>query len=62
MWSDIDYMYEYRNFEYDKVAFNGLPEFITSLHSKGMKYIPIIDAGIAMKPDNNYTAYNNGVK
>jgi alpha-glucosidase (family GH31 glycosyl hydrolase) len=34
MWSDIDYMKDYRNFIYDdEVAYKGLPDFINSLHS-----------------------------
>lgn len=33
MWSDIDYMKDYRNFIYDdEVAYKGLPDFINSLH------------------------------
>jgi alpha-glucosidase (family GH31 glycosyl hydrolase) len=33
MWSDIDYMKDYRNFIYDdEVAYKGLPDFVNSLH------------------------------
>jgi alpha-glucosidase (family GH31 glycosyl hydrolase) len=49
----------YRNFEYDKVNFNGLPEFVNSLHANNMKYVPILDAGLAYRPDN-YTAFIDG--
>lgn len=65
MWSDIDYMKDYRNFIYDSdVAFKGLPDFINDLHKQGMRYVPILDAGTAARPlpQDNYTAYINGEK
>jgi alpha-glucosidase (family GH31 glycosyl hydrolase) len=48
-WSDIDYLDKYRDFTYDQVNFNGLGDFVNDLHSKGMQYIPIMDAGIAKR-------------
>ncbi len=51
MWSDIDYMKDYRNFIYDQDgAFAGLKEFIDSLHTLGMRYVPILDAGTSARP------------
>ena len=51
MWSDIDYMKNYRNFLYDDVlAFVGLPDFIKKLHDMDMKWVPILDAGTAARP------------
>lgn len=49
-WSDIDYMKDYRDFTYDKDgSFKGLGDFVNDLHDKDMHYIPIIDAGIAIR-------------
>lgn len=49
-WSDIDYMKDYRDFTYDKEgSFKGLGDFVNDLHDKDMHYIPIIDAGIAIR-------------
>lgn len=64
MWSDIDYMLKYRDFEYNTVDFSGLPKLIDDLHSKNQHYIPIVDAGIALRPDpaDNYQAYLDGKK
>jgi len=31
-----------------------LPAFIEELHSKSMYYIPIIDAGVAIRPWGDY--------
>lgn len=61
MWTDIEYMNKYRNFEYDTVKFAGLPDFVKDLHAKNKKYVPIIDGGFAMRPNSDYTAYNEGV-
>lgn len=41
-WNDIDYMDEYRDFTYNKAKFDGLPEFVDDLHSKGMHYVLMI--------------------
>lgn len=53
-WTDIDYLNNYRDFTYDNVSFNGLPEFIDELHSKDMHYIPILDLGISHRPGLDY--------
>jgi alpha-glucosidase (family GH31 glycosyl hydrolase) len=50
MWSDIDYLDNYRDFTYDPIRYAGLPQYIEELHNKSMRYVPIIDAGIAMRP------------
>lgn len=65
MWSDIDYMQNYRNFLYDdKLAFKELPDFIKQVHDLGMKYVPILDAGTAARPlpEDNYEEYLEGEK
>lgn len=59
MWSDIDYMDAYKDFTYDKVNFANLSSFVDGLHDKNMQYIPIIDAGVAMK--TGYKTYDDGV-
>jgi alpha-glucosidase (family GH31 glycosyl hydrolase) len=40
-------MKDYKDFTYDEVDYAGLPGFVENLHNKHMKYVPIIDAGIA---------------
>jgi alpha-glucosidase (family GH31 glycosyl hydrolase) len=59
-WSDIDYLNKYRNFEYDTVSFNGLPTFVANLHTKNMRWVPILDAGLAYRPDGSYSHFTTG--
>lgn len=61
MWSDIDYLYDYRDFTYDHTRFDDLPAFIGEIHRKRIKYIPIIDAGIAAREPGTYPAYDDGI-
>lgn len=62
VWSDIDYMANYRSFTYDKKHFGDLPHFVHKLHESNLHYIPIIDAGIAQRDSADYDAYNSGIK
>nr|ANF89437.1 truncated sucrase-isomaltase [Desmodus rotundus] len=61
--TDIDYMEDKKDFTYDKVAFNGLPEFVQDLHDHGQKYVIILDPGIAISNRANgapYDTYERG--
>lgn len=62
VWSDIDYLFNYRDFTYDHKKFKNLPNFIAEIHDKNMQYVPIIDAGIAMRAKGTYPAYDEGVE
>jgi hypothetical protein len=43
--------------------FAGLPDFIeNTLHKNNMKWVPIIDAGLAYRPNQDYEALNEGQK
>lgn len=43
-------------------SFNKLPTLINKIHSLNMKFVPIIDAGISYRPNQNYKAFDNGMK
>lgn len=63
-WSDIDYMHDYKDFTVDPVNFKGLGAFVEKIQTNySMKYIPIVDAGVAQRLPSidNYDAYNAGV-
>lgn len=60
IWTDIDYMNQYRDFENDKNHF-GYAEgakFLSKLHENGQHYIPIVDSAIYVpNPQNASDAY-----
>lgn len=61
-WSDIDYLQDYRDFTFDKVRFDNLPDFIEDLHKANRYYVPILDAGIAYRLNSDYGAFNEAQK
>ncbi len=61
-WTDIDYMNAYKDFTYDPDNFGNLPAVLDQIHGVGVKFVPIIDMGVAIRPGQNYTAYDDGVK
>lgn len=62
MWSDIDYMKDYKDFTYNNDTYAGLPAFIDNLHKNHKRYVPIIDAGIAQREGSEYAPYVKGVQ
>ncbi|XP_064234957.1 sucrase-isomaltase, intestinal isoform X2 [Aotus nancymaae] len=55
--TDIDYMEDKKDFTYDEVAFQGLPEFVQDLHNYGQKYVIILDPAISIGQRANGTTY-----
>ena len=60
MWADIYYMDRYINFVVNEntdpsqaAPFNGLKDWVQELHADDMYFVPIVDAGIAVKSDKN---------
>ncbi|KAH6853911.1 glycoside hydrolase family 31 protein [Chaetomium sp. MPI-CAGE-AT-0009] len=68
IWSDIDYMRQYRDFENDPVRFSydEGAEFLAKLHANDQHYIPIVDSAIyAPNPENPsdaYPPYDRGIE
>ena len=60
IWSDIDYMDRFRNFEIDPVRFNNLSGFVQDIKNKGIQWVPIVDAGIAKQFD--YSTYQDIIR
>ncbi|KAF3827276.1 hypothetical protein GH733_002762, partial [Mirounga leonina] len=56
-YTDIDYMEAKKDFTYDKVAFQGLPEFVQDLHEHGQKYVIILDPAISIDKLTSGAAY-----
>ncbi|KAI4099771.1 MAG: hypothetical protein LQ339_005793 [Xanthoria mediterranea] len=66
IWTDIDYMNQYRDFENDLRTF-GYDEgetFLSNLHANGRHYIPIIDSAIyipnPLNASDAYPTFNRG--
>jgi len=51
-------MDSYRDFTVDPINFKGLADFVDDLHANNQHYIPIINAGIAVRSD--YQTYTDG--
>ncbi|KAK9470692.1 glycoside hydrolase [Dipodascopsis tothii] len=66
IWTDIDYMKLYRDFENDPNTFDyeSGREFLADLHAGGRHYVPIVDSAIYIpNPENAtdaYEPYNRG--
>ena len=66
VWTDIDWMFQYRDFENDPVrySYSEGEAFLNQLHANGQHYIPIIDSAIYIpNPNNasdNYSIYTDG--
>lgn len=57
---DIDYMEDYKDFTVDKKKFPDLKKLASDLKEKGIRLVPIIDAGI--KVQEGYDVYEEGKK
>ncbi|PBP23596.1 glycoside hydrolase family 31 protein [Diplocarpon rosae] len=60
IWTDIDYMNQYRDFENDQNTFSYSEgaKFLSELHDNGQHYIPIVDSAIYVpNPENASDAY-----
>lgn len=51
-----------KDFTYDHVTYAGLPEFVSTLHSVGMHWVPIIDPGISNTETTAYKPYDQGIE
>jgi len=60
MWTDIDYMDEYRDFTFDPTRFtpSKMKEVVDKLHHDGQHYMLIVDPGIQNK--TGYAAFDSG--
>jgi len=62
MWGDIDYMDDYKVFTYSQQTYADLPQKVAQIRAEGRQFVPIIDDAIAVRPGQNYEAYEEGMK
>eukprot|EP00826_Nyctotherus_ovalis_P021366 TRINITY_DN1688_c0_g1_i11.p1 TRINITY_DN1688_c0_g1~~TRINITY_DN1688_c0_g1_i11.p1 ORF type:complete len:843 (+),score=232.08 TRINITY_DN1688_c0_g1_i11:71-2599(+) len=54
VWADIDYMQDFKDFTVNNVTYKGLGEYVDQLHTMGMRWVPIIDAGLKYELNDIY--------
>lgn len=57
---DIDYMVDFKDFTVDEDKFPKFPRFVERMKERGIRLIPIIDAGV--KIEEGYDVYEEGVE
>jgi alpha-glucosidase len=62
MWADIDYMDDYKIFTISEDRYGQLATYVKEIRDKGMTFVPIMDVGVAVRENNNYQAYDDGMK
>ena len=60
IYMDIDYMERYKDFTIDQKCFPHFDQLVKDLKKKGIKLVPIIDAGV--KVEKGYDIYEEGVE
>ena len=60
IYTDIDYMEDYKVFTIDKKRFPNMGDLVSSLKKDGFHLVPIIDPGV--KIEKGYSIYNEGIK
>ena len=61
MWADIDYMDDYKIFTVSQTRYANLAGYVDQIHAKGMTFVPIMDVGVAVRPNEGYSAYDLGM-
>ncbi|NXP37418.1 LYAG glucosidase, partial [Leiothrix lutea] len=62
-WNDLDYADAKRDFTFNKKSFKDYPEMVQDFHSRGLRYIMIVDAGISSSgPPGTYKPYDEGLR
>lgn len=49
MWADIDYLDDYKLFTIAPQSYSDLPEKVSTVKSDGRYFVPIMDAGVAVR-------------
>lgn len=63
MWSDLDYLKDYRNLEVDTTRYPDLQSYVSkNLYKNNQTYVVAIDASIPMIDDHTYPPYTEGLK
>ena len=62
MWADIDYMDDYKIFTVSQTRYANLAANVSYIRkNKNMTFVPIMDVGVAVRPNENYFAFDQGM-
>lgn len=62
MWADIDYLDAYKTFTISP-AYSKLKDYVTTIKQEGIKFVPILDPGVAVVSDpSTYSAFKTGLE
>jgi alpha-glucosidase (family GH31 glycosyl hydrolase) len=61
MWADIDYMDDYKIFTISQSRYSRLPKLVEGIRAKNMTFVPIMDAGVAVRFNEDYEALTKGL-
>lgn len=62
MWADIDYLDDYKLYTISPTRYGNLTKYVNEIRSKGMTFVPIMDAGVAARNGTGYKAYDRGTE
>jgi alpha-glucosidase len=62
MWADIDYMDDYKVFTISETRYSNLAPQVSAIRKKNMTFVPIMDAGVAARINDNYVAFDKGME
>jgi alpha-glucosidase (family GH31 glycosyl hydrolase) len=61
MWADIDYMDDYKLFTISPQSYPNITSYIKNVHNDQRYFVPIMDAGVAVRKGQNYKALDTGI-
>jgi alpha-glucosidase len=61
MWADIDYMDDYKLFTISQQSYPNLTTKVDKIKADGLTFVPIMDAGVAVRKDQGYKALDDGL-
>lgn len=61
MWADIDYMDDYKLFTISPQSYPNITTYIAQVHSDDRYFVPIMDAGVAVRKNQGYTTLDQGI-
>jgi alpha-glucosidase len=62
MWADIDYMDDYKIFTVSPSRYGNLSTMVNSIRERNMTFVPIMDAGVAARYNDNYHGLDKGLE